>query len=150
MTPPRLLKAIDVAIAKAKDSPDVSKLPFELKIVAIVHAAQGVIDNGGLQYFFEADFPGKPPYSLFVDAYREIGASDAALVLEQAVSLFPFREPHQHVRDRNWFMDSFKNQDGDEVNSPFTPLTDMLCGNRVVWVCLEAFVEKHAAAFGLA
>src|SRR5688572_956304 len=139
MKPPRLLKAIDVALAKAKDSPDLSNLPLALRVVAIVHAAQGIIDNGGLQYFFEVDFPGKPPYSLFVDAYREIGASDEASVLEQAVSLFPFRDPHQHVRDRNWFMDSFKNQSGDEVNSPFTPLDDVLCGNRAVWVCLETF-----------
>jgi hypothetical protein len=150
MTSPRLQKAIDVAIAKVKDCPDLSKLPVELRIVVIVQAAQGVIDNGGLQYFFEVDFPDKPPYSMFVDAYREIGASDAALVLDKAVSLFPFRAPHQHVEDRNWFMDSFKNEDGDEVSSPFTPLTAMLCGNREVWVCLEAFVEKHTAAFGLA
>jgi hypothetical protein len=150
MTRPRLLKAIDVAIAIVGDSPDLAELPFEVRIVAIVHAAQGIIDNGGLQYFFEVDFPNKPGYSMFVDAYRVIGAIDAALALEQAVSLFPFEEPHLHVQDRNWFMDSFKNEDGDEVNSPFTPLTNVLCGNERVWGCLEAFVNKHAAAFGLA
>ena len=146
----RLEKAIDVAIAKVQESGDISGLEPEVRIVAMVHAAQGVIDNGGLQFFFEADFPAKPPYSVFIEAYRAIGADDAASTLERAVALFPFKDPHRHVRKRNRFLDSFKDADGVALNSPFEPLASALCGNAEVWRCLAGFVEKHAASFGLA
>lgn len=51
---------------------DVSKLPTEMQVVLRVHSAQGVMDNGALQYFFESNWEGTPPYSVFVDAFRQI------------------------------------------------------------------------------
>ena len=43
----------------------------------VVYAAQGIIDNGGFQYLFESDFPGCPPCSLTVPAFRRNGAREA-------------------------------------------------------------------------
>jgi hypothetical protein len=54
-------RAIDYAMAEAKRVRDPDKLPPAVKTILLVHAAQGVIDNGGLQYFFEADWPDRPP-----------------------------------------------------------------------------------------
>jgi hypothetical protein len=146
----KLQKAIEVAIARAEESPDIASLPNEIRIVAMIHAAQGIIDNGGLRYFFEMDFPDRPPYSRFVDAYREIGANEEASLLEQAIALFPFEDPHLHVRKRNEFLDSFKNAEGEEVASPFTPLCDRLCGNVNPWQRLASFVERHPSGFSTA
>lgn len=128
---------------------DPRKLPHPLRVVAIVYSAQGIIGNGGLQYFFEADFPGKPPYAVFVEAYEAIGLHDAAAFLEQAVALFPFAAPHRSVRKRNAFLNSFRDEDGRDDDSPFTVLGDKLCGDPKVWKALAAFVKKHRAAFGL-
>jgi len=142
-------RAVEYAMSEARAAKDIAALPDAVRTVALVHTAQGVIDNGGLQYFFEADFPGNPPYALFIEAYRNIGAADAASALAQAVSLFPFAEPHLHAAKRNKFMDRFKDQDGEPVNRPFEPLTKLLCGNKSVWRLLEAHVEKNAKSLGV-
>ena len=63
---------------------DATKLPEPYRTLVLVEAAQGVIDNGGLIYFFESDWPGCPPYSAFSDAYRRIGMSEAADDLDNA------------------------------------------------------------------
>jgi hypothetical protein len=138
----RTLQRAMAAAAKAKD---VAKLPAPVRHIALVHAAQGVIDNGGLQYFFEADFPNKPDYALFIEAYRAIGATEAAQALEEAVALFPFDSPHKFVKERNAFLDRFRNDDDQARESPFEPLTDRLCGNKTVWQKLEAYAALHAA-----
>jgi hypothetical protein len=133
------------AVAKAKD---VTKLALPVRTLALVHAAQGVIDNGGLQYFFESDFPGTPDYALFVEAYRAIGADDAAITLERAVALFPFDAPHKHVKKRNEFLENFLDENEEPVDSPFEPLTDKLCGNKSVWEKLKKYVAAHSADLG--
>jgi len=145
----RFDRAISFAYSEARRVSNIAALPERVRTVIMVDAAQGVIDNGGLQYFFEMDFPDKPPYSDFINAYRRIGAVDAAAAMERAVALFPLKEPHLHVSKRNKFMDSFKNKEGDEINSPFTPLTDLLCGNKNVWRQLEAFIERNAKQLGV-
>ena len=144
----KLDRAVEHAMSKARAAKDVAALPEAVRTVALVHAAQGAIDNGGLQYFFEADFPGKPPYALFVEAYRAIGAAAPAAALADAVALFPFADPHRHAAKRNQFMDRFRDEDDEPVNSPFEPLTRVLCGNKSVWRLLEAYVEKNAKALG--
>jgi hypothetical protein len=140
--------AIDFALSKAEGLSDINQLHDPIRTVVLVHTAQGVIDNGGLQYFFEADFPGKPSYPLFVEAYRRIGADDAASKLEQAVALFPFPNPHRAVRKRNAFMDRFKDEEGEAVNSPFEPLINALCGNKTVWRRLDKYIQNNRKALG--
>ena len=123
------------------------KLPPPVRTVLLVHAAQGIIDNGGLQYFFEADFPGRPPYALFVDAYRAIGADEEADALAAAVKLFPFRDPHQFRHRRNRVLDSFADakRGGHRPDSPFEPFSDKLCGNEKVWRLLKQYVRRTPA-----
>ena len=144
---PRLNLAIDLSYSELeRHGGDMTRLPTPLRVVATIVAAQGVINNGGLQYFFEADFPGCPPYKTFIEAYRAIGAASAADALARAVALFQFAEPNKDVKARNEFLDSFKDEDDEPANSPFEPLTKALCGNEEVWICLEAFVEAHSEA----
>jgi hypothetical protein len=100
-----------------------------------------------LQYFFESDFPGKPPYSIFVDAYRTIGANSEAQALADAVKLFPFDNPHRYQERRDKFLARFLDEGSHRPDSPFEPLTDKLCGNKNVWRLLEAYVERHAGSF---
>jgi hypothetical protein len=71
-------------------------LPWVAQVVTVVLGAHQYIDNGGFIYFFEGDYPGNPPYSVFADAFRAIGADESAECIEAAVSLFPFAEPHLH------------------------------------------------------
>jgi hypothetical protein len=78
-------KASEYAFAQLEDAcGDVSLLPLPLQTVAVIYSAQGVIDNGGLEYFYESDFDGTPEYSFFVNAYRRIGVS--GLIVPQLAS----------------------------------------------------------------
>ena len=144
----RFDSALKKAMTQAAGAGDISKLKQESRTLVLVHAAQGLIDNGGLQYFFEADFPANPSYEMFVEAYVAIGAKEAAANLARAVALFPFKNPHLHMKRRNDFLDSFKDEEGDAIDSPFEPLTRALYGNKQVWQCLERYVEQHRTALG--
>lgn len=79
---------------------DPSRLPKPLATLVIVVSAQGVIDNGGLEYFYSADFPGAPPYSLFAEAYAEIGAPRAARAITESAASFGIAHPHLDLDHR--------------------------------------------------
>jgi len=122
---------------------DIGKLPLPLQTVAVVSSAQGMIDNGGFRYFFENDWPGQPPYSYFVDAYRRIGAVDAAQAFEEAVAVFPFEDPHKQAKKRNEVLERYQ----DDPADPLERLSDRVCGNETIWQQLEQYVTTNAAAF---
>ena len=122
---------------------DIMRLPVPLQTVAVIVSAQGMIDNGGFRYFFESDWPGKPPYSFFAGAYRRIGADDAARAFDAAIALFPFANPHESARKRNEFLDRYE----DDPADPFERLSDRVCGNRLIWQRLEEYVATNGAAF---
>ena len=59
--------------------------PWEHRVCVLVHAAQGIIDNGGFEYFFEAPFDGDPDMADFAKAFQAIGASESSAAMESAV-----------------------------------------------------------------
>ena len=140
-------RALNYALAEVERVGDPDKLPSPVRTVVLVHAAQGLIDNGGLQYFFESDFPGQPPYLVFVEAYRAIGANGEADALADAVNLFPFADPHRSRERRENFLETFLDGGAHRPDSPFEPFTDRLCGNQNVWRRLKAYVERHPESF---
>lgn len=139
-------RAMKFAGAEANRVGDVNLLLTPVRTVAVISTAQGMINNGGLQYLFECDFPHEPPYSIFVDAYHEIGAQDEANALAAAVKLFPFAEPHKFLERRLAFLDQYIAEGDHRSDSPFEPYTNLLCGNENVWRLLEEYVARHAAA----
>jgi len=122
---------------------DSSKLPAPLQIVVLITHAQRVIDNGGFRYLFENDMPGNLKYSVLSDAYRQIGAAKAADLLDLAVGLFPFDNPHLSLEKRNDYMDSL-----DESDELFV-IGDEVCGDETIWQKLENHITGHAALFNL-
>ena len=120
---------------------DPIKLEIPLQTVAVIYYTQALIDNGGFQYLFENDLPFSPPYQLLIDAYRRIGAVDAAARIEKAVSLFPFPQPHLHQMERDSFMGSL-----DETHE-FFELGNKVCGDTAVWTALENYARKNAGSF---
>lgn len=123
---------------------DVSRLPEPIQTVAVVETAQGLIDNGGLEYFFESDFPGCPPYSFFVETFRRIGAESVASCIDESSRMFPFADPHLHEAERRKWLDSVKR---DEAH-PFFQLSRRVCGDEAVFRKLAEYVESHGDAYG--
>ena len=115
-----------------------SHLKIAIQTVIAVYPAQGIIDNGSFQYFFESDFPQTPPYSFFSDAYRRIGAEQAANNIDKAVELFGFSDPHLNIEKRGVFLDQRMDED-----CLFHQLGDQVCGDESVWEKLADYVIKN-------
>jgi hypothetical protein len=125
--------------------PNLSCTPLPLQTVLVIDSAQGIIDNGGFQYFFEADFPGMPDYSTFIDAYERIGAISCANAIREALALFDFPQPHLHLKQRLRYLNKWQRM----KSSPLEPLDKVVIGNKVVWKLLEKYAKAHGDAFGL-
>ncbi|HEY1790082.1 MAG TPA: DUF4375 domain-containing protein [Verrucomicrobiae bacterium] len=91
-----LVEKVSKELYKRLGDASIFELPWVSQVVTVFLGAQGYIDNGGFIYFFEGDYPGTPPYSVFANAYRAIGADESAECIEVAAKLFPFPEPHLH------------------------------------------------------
>lgn len=138
---------IDEAFKSAVREIDSGARLFDLtplkQVVLVVMGAQGVIDNGGFQYFYEADWPNKPPYSLFINAFKEIGANKVADCIAESVELFPFPNPHLAVDARNVFLDS------QGEGSQFEILADRVMElHEDTMSKLAAYIRKHQPAEG--
>ena len=133
-------QASEFAFARLKGAGgDISSLPTPLQTVVIVTSAQGIIDNGGLEYFYESDFDGTPPYSLFVEAYRRIGAESAATCIENSQRMFQIDQAHQHEKKRQEWLEAVRNNEDHE----FVKLSRMICGDESVWKKLAEYVAMN-------
>ena len=145
-------KIIDWAskdVYRDQDSPSWS--PYnrgeQLLTVWAIEQAQGIIDNGGFQYFFENDWPENPSYSVFVDAFRRIGAQEAADCLQDAVELFPSTSPHLDYQMRRSYMDALRAKEGGRES-----VIDKL-GDRVIdlggdtFIRLARYISAHIDSF---
>lgn len=142
--PPALGAPYDHAVTALHDAGgDLELLPIPLRTLLMIESAQGMIESGGLEYFYEADFPNNPPYSAFAEAYRRIGAGGAADCIEQSAAMFPFEEPQLFEPLRQLWLEKWS-LEGDGA---FARLSARISGDVSVWTLLAAYVEAHRAAF---
>jgi hypothetical protein len=137
-----LKQAAGVAFAGMKYDADISRFPRPRKVFITIYSAQGIIDNGGFGYFFESDWPGRPPYSRFSDAYREIGAADVAELIDRGASLFGVADPHLHRDARLRYLKEHCRDESAEL----IKLGDRVESKRVFRL-LEEYVRRHAGHF---
>jgi hypothetical protein len=150
--PDDVSKIIDWAskdVFRDQDSPSWS--PYnrgeQLLTAWAIEQAQGIIDNGGLQYFFENDWPENPSYSVFVDAFRRIGAVEAADCIQDAVEMFPSVSPQSDYEMRRAYMDGLREKEGGQES-----VIDKL-GGRVIdlggdtLIRLAKYILDHIDSF---
>lgn len=132
--------ALDAAMRRLHAAgDDIHRLDERSRTLLLVHAARGLIDNGGLRYFFERDFPNQPEYGVFTVAYRRVGALEAAARLEEAVALLGLGEPHRDADARDKAVEGLLQDKGGR----FAALDRALCGDERVWDCLERFAAAR-------
>jgi hypothetical protein len=105
-------------VEKKQVSGDRSLTEAEQVVLSVWHAS-GIIENGGLQYFYEQDIDS----DTVAAAYETIGCSECAEVLRLSLSLFPEpvaragrdervrfaednREMFERLNDRFWELDT--------------------------------------------
>ncbi|HEX7858836.1 MAG TPA: DUF4375 domain-containing protein [Verrucomicrobiae bacterium] len=123
---------------------DMTQLPEAVQAFLSVYGAQGVIDNGGLEYFFEADWDGTPPYDDVIAAFETIGCSEQAAALRDVVGTFPFVEPHLHRDKRQAFMDA--HYDAEVFGVPEWRSAYLMFNDKV-WEKLAEYCEAHRDEF---
>lgn len=64
---------------------DPRRSPWDHKVCVLLHAAQGIIDNGGFEYFFESSFHGNPDMEDFPRVFEAVGASSTAGAILEAL-----------------------------------------------------------------
>lgn len=121
---------------------DTEALPLPLQTLILVEMAQTLIDSGGLEYFFETDFPNNPVYEVFVQAYRRIGAESAADCIEASALMFPFAEPHLFEELRQVWLEKMR------IDPQFAGLGERITGDASVWQKLSRYVQRNIDAFG--
>ncbi len=121
---------------------DVEALPLPLQTLLLVEMAQTLIDSGGLEYFYEADFPNNPAYDVFVQAYRRIGAESAADCIEASALMFPFAEPHFFEELRQVWLEKMR------IDPQFAGLGERITGDASVWQKLSQYVQRNIDVFG--
>ena len=132
------------ALAKAIETEnDIHLLPKPVRTFLLVYSAQGVIDNGGYAYFFGSDWPDKPPYEYFYEAYNEIGCTHQAEDIQRVISTFPFIDPHLKMDERKKYIKENYDDEAFEVSG----WGDALCGDQEVWAKLAAYYKKHENDF---
>lgn len=122
---------------------DIEELPLPLQTLLIVEAAQSMIDSGGLEYFYEADFPNNPAYEVFAQAYRRIGAESAAACIEASALMFPFAQPHCFEELRQVWLERLRVDPKQE----FAGLSKRISGDASVWRNLSQYVQRNIDAF---
>jgi hypothetical protein len=133
-------KASDIALRMMNDAgDDISKVDEPFRTVAIIYAAQGVIDNGGLVYFFENDWPRNPPYSVYADAYERIGRIEAANAIRHAARSFGIENPEHHIDERRAYMEKHYNERTFSIDG----WNDCICGDERVYSDLASWVRKN-------
>lgn len=139
MTDQELLdKVSEIAFKKLADAGDrMESVEEPYKTVAIIYSAQGVIDNGGMVYFFENDWPNNPPYSVFADAYERIGMADAAKALRAAEKSFDVPNPEGNRNARTEYMEAHQDRFNGMV------WDDCICGDKKVFEDLAHWVRSH-------
>ena len=110
------------------------------RVLFSVWSATGQIENGGFDQFF---FNSSGDYALeAVSAFRAIGATAKADVIEHAVNLFPDSAPPRDRDERQRALDAIQNEVGDDV---FERLDNAYYAVREdVDAMLAAYVDAHA------
>jgi hypothetical protein len=138
---------IHPAVEVAEDmlaSADGDRLPEAVQVFLLVHGAQVAIDNGGFAFFFEADWPGTPPYDDFIGAYETIECIEQAAALRRIVATFPFSEPHLHKDKRQEFMDARYDKSAFGIAEWNR---EILYFGKEVWENVAKYYKMHADDF---
>ena len=78
---------IDVTVDRiVKNGFDPIHSPFAHKVAVMLTTAQGIIDNGGFEYFFGVPFNMESNIEDFVTVYETVGAIESAKAFREALS----------------------------------------------------------------
>ena len=118
----------DLVFREYAPSPDIDliQVPEPERSFIAIYCAQGIIDNGGLRYFFENDFPTKEAYTIIMQSYRNIGFPELAEAIEKVFMLFPNSVPHPNLHKRSGFLNEYFDEFSDKYHPTVKWTEDML------------------------
>lgn len=82
------------------------KLSEAQKPVVYLVTAQGIIENGGLRYFLESDFPHGVSHAEVAACFRNIGMTKAHEIILSSLEIFPDFKPQADLAMRSELLES--------------------------------------------
>jgi hypothetical protein len=125
---------------------NINAVPEEHRNVVAVITAQAVIDNGGFRYFFESQFEGSSDYQIFVKAYKEVGAEEAADALNQALMMFPDGVPPAELDERQKYLDAIFDSASDK-KTKITAIEDKILGKVENYSLVADYIRDNKNVF---
>jgi|SRR5579862_9481342 len=98
----------EAATNKIREGTSIFELSETEQVAMMVNCAQGAVDNSGFYLFYDIPWPGTPAYSLFIEAFRKIGAEEVAKYFAETAALFPFENAHLDRERRLAFLDGLR------------------------------------------
>ena len=114
------------------------------KPVIYLVAATGIIENGGLRYFYENDFPDGVSHAEIAGCYRNIDMEKVAQLIEKSVAYFPSGHPQPDLDIRNNFLDAASlNEALDGIDA------DLFSETAHFEKKMAAYIRKNIAYFSM-
>jgi hypothetical protein len=79
---------------------EAANFPELERVVVIVWAATGIIENGGFGYYFSSILPGDLNYKHTIESFNAIGSTKAEKAINKAFQLFPGGRPPYDKSER--------------------------------------------------
>ncbi len=89
------------------------------RVVMLVTAIDGEINNGGFEQLFSSTFPGDPKFKFALQAFEQIGCKEAIDSFRNALGLFPDGEPPEDDALRIEQYKKHPQEIRDVINSKF-------------------------------
>ena len=119
----------------------INTVPSHERLVVIICTALQIIGEGGFARFFSDNFPGVRGYNDFPQAFKNIGSTEAASSIEQALLLFPDGKPQSDVEQRRSYITR-------ELSGEFEKLEDTIRNEQVVhFKRLATYIRANADRF---
>jgi len=121
----------------------VSKYSPEERVVMLTWHAAGLIDNGGFEHLFSADFDGDPDFRLTAEAFNTAGHMLGYTAFQDAFRLFPEGQVPKQSAARSSLYEAQNSAARKAINVRFWKES----ANKSLEKNLAAYIRKNAAAF---
>lgn len=103
-------RAVDAAMTAYREAGhDIYGVPEPLRTLAVLQLSIDVVSDGGFELLFGREYPGSPPFEVFAEAWRRVGGTECAEIIECAIARFPTPEPHlATIEERRRWIDGIE------------------------------------------
>jgi hypothetical protein len=119
------------------ENAEADKFPELERVIVMVWAATGIIENGGFEYYFSSILPGDYGYKYTIDSFITIGSLKAMSAIDRAFRLFHNGMPPDNKQKRMAIYNQYPEEIKRSINIEFYNSIEE------IEKCLAAYIIKN-------